>query len=205
MGVLHLRKGDLQRAIPVLERGLALCRVANIPGLYPRVASQLGYAYALFGRVAEALPLLEQATSVSTMADHSLWVSWLSEAYMLAGRLEDAIALAGRALDLCREHEERGHQAWSHRLLGEIHSHQDPSDVENAESHYRQALTLAEELGMRPLLAHCHLGLGTLYAQMGQVEKASAELSTAVGLYRSMAMTFWLPQGEATLAEVEGR
>ena len=58
---------------------------------------------------------------------------------------------------------------------------------------------------MRPLLAHCHLGLGTLYARTGQREQARAELSTAIEMYRAMEMTFWLPQAEAALAQVEER
>jgi predicted ATPase len=67
-----------------------------------------------------------------------------------------------------------------------------------------QALALAEERGMRPLQAHCHHGLGRLYAETGQREQARAELFTASELYRSMAMTFWLPQVEAALAQMEG-
>jgi hypothetical protein len=58
---------------------------------------------------------------------------------------------------------------------------------------------------MRPLTAHCHLGLDTLYAKIGQRDQARAELSTAIALYREMDMTFWLPQAEAALAQVEGR
>jgi hypothetical protein len=76
------------------------------------------------------------------------------------------------------------------------------AEVEPAAGHYRQALTLAEELGMRPLQAHCHRGLGTLYAATGQREHARTELSAAITLYGDMAMTFWLPQTEATLAQV---
>ena len=78
-----------------------------------------------------------------------------------------------------------------------------PPEVAPAENHYRQALALAEELGMRPLLAHCHRGLGTLYAATGQREQARTELSTAIALYRAMEMTFWLPQAEAALVQVE--
>jgi class 3 adenylate cyclase len=68
-----------------------------------------------------------------------------------------------------------------------------------------RALALAEELGMRPLVAHCHRGLGMLYGTLGQQEPAHGELTTAIGMYRTMAMTFWLPQAEAALAQVEGR
>jgi hypothetical protein len=78
-------------------------------------------------------------------------------------------------------------------------------DGAQAEAFYRQALALADELGMRPLQAHCHRGLGTLYAQVGQQETAHTELSAAIALYRAMAMTLWLPQVEAALAQVEGR
>ena len=77
-------------------------------------------------------------------------------------------------------------------------------DAELAEAHYRQALALAGELGMRPLQAHCHRGLGTLYAATGQWEQARAALAAAIALYRAMGMTFWLPQAEAALARVGG-
>ena len=129
----------------------------------------------------------------------------MSEAYLLAGRTEEAVQLARRALALSCDYKEGGHEAWALRLLGEIAAHQAPPEIEPAESHYRQALALAEELGMRPLQAHCHRGLGTLYATIGQQAQARAELSTAINLYRAMEMSFWLPEAEVALAQVEGR
>jgi tetratricopeptide (TPR) repeat protein len=132
-------------------------------------------------------------------------VGYVSEAYLLAGRMQEAVQLARRALDLARTHKERGYQAWALRLLGEIAAHQDPPEIAQAEAHYQQALALAEDLGMRPLVAHCHLGLGTLYAATGQREPARAALSAAIELYRAMEMTFWLPQAEAALAQAEER
>jgi len=80
-----------------------------------------------------------------------------------------------------------------------------PPEIAPAEHHYRQALALADELGMRPLVAHCHRGLGTLYATLGRQEQARSELSTAIEMYRTMDMIFWLPEAEAALAQVEGR
>jgi tetratricopeptide (TPR) repeat protein len=140
------------------------------------------------------------------MGGLSLRVGYVSEAYLLAGHMQEAVHFAERALDLARAHKERGHEAWALRLLGEIAAHQDPPEAESAEHHYWQALALAEGLGMRPLMAHCHLGLGTLYAKTGQRQQACAELSTAIEMYRAMAMTFWLPQAEARLAEaIESR
>jgi tetratricopeptide (TPR) repeat protein len=209
IGHLYLRKGDVHRGIPVLERGLELCQVWHISTLFPMVASRLGYAYALSGRVSEALPLLEQAVeqaaSMGIMVNHSRMIGSLSEAYLLDGRVEDANAMARRALALSRDHQERGNEALALRLLGEIAAHRDPPEVEQAESYYHEARALADELGMRPLLAHCHLGLGVLYAQIGRQEPARVEPSAAIALYCAMEMTFWLPQAEAALVQVEGR
>ena len=97
----------------------------------------------------------------------------------------------------------RGHQARALWLLGESTAPQASPEGEPAASHYRQALALAEELGMRPLQAHCHLGLGTLYAKTGQQAHAHAELTSAIEMYRDMEMTFWLPQAEAALTQVK--
>ena len=127
---------------------------------------------------------------------------WLSEVCRLAGRSEEAWQHARQALDLARQHKERANEALALHQLGVVHAHADPPDVAQAEAHYRQALALAEELGMRPLQAHCHRGLGTLYAATGQREQARTELAAAIELYRAMDMTFWLPQAEAALAQV---
>jgi len=167
------------------------------------MAPTLGAAYTLAGRVTDAVALLTQAIEQRTATERGTFGSLLlGEAQLLTGHLEEAQALADRALAFTRAHQERGHEAYALRLLGDIAARRDPSDVDLAEAHYQQALALAEELGMRPLVAHCHLGLGTLYAKIDQRAPARAELSTAMALYRSMDMTFWLPQAEATLAQV---
>jgi tetratricopeptide (TPR) repeat protein len=132
-------------------------------------------------------------------------MAWLSEAALLAGHMEQATQHAHQALDLAQAHHERGNQAWALRLLGAIAAHHEPPAVDSAQDDYRQALALADELGMRPLQAHCHRGLGTLYATAGQREQARAELSIAIELYRTMEMTFWLPQAEAAMEGVKGR
>ena len=141
---------------------------------------------------------------MNIMGGYALYVARLSEAYLLAGRLEDAMPCARCALALARTHKERGHEAYALRLLGEIAAQCEPLEVEQVEASYQQALALAEALGMRPLQAHCHRGLGTLYAKTGRQEQARAALATAIELYRAMEMTFWLPQAEAAMAEVEG-
>ncbi len=96
----------------------------------------------------------------------------------------------------------RGHEVYALRLLGEIAVQGHPVEVEHAETYYRQALALADELGMRPLQAHCHAGFGTLYGRMGRREQAQAALSMAMALYRTLDMTFWLSQAEAALTRM---
>jgi tetratricopeptide (TPR) repeat protein len=208
IGRLYLRKGDVHQAILMLERGLELARDWNVLTRLHQMAADLGVAYALSGRVTEALSLLEQTVQRGTAIRavyQALWVAGLGESYRLAGRLEEAMQWAGRALEHSREHRERGHQAWALRLLAEITAQRESLAVAPAEAYFRQALTLAEELGMRPLVAHCHLGLGTLYRKRGRLEQARAGLSAAIVLYRAMDMTLWLPQAETALAQVEAQ
>jgi tetratricopeptide (TPR) repeat protein len=207
LGLLFLYQGDLQRALPLLERAVGLCQDADLPSYFPVMAPALGAAYNLGGRIADAVSLLTQALERAMAMERAVSVvvvvRYLGEAQMLAGHLDEAHTLAERALTLARQHHERGHQAYALRLLGDIAARRDPPKVELTEDHYRQALALADELGMRPLQAHCHRGLGTLYATTGQQEQARTELATAIEMYQSMAMTFWLPQAEAALAQVE--
>jgi tetratricopeptide (TPR) repeat protein len=207
IGLLSLRQGDLPRALPLLERAVGICQDADLPFYFPWMAAALGTAYTLGGRVADAMPLLTQALEQTTAMEmggfQALCRLALGEARLLAGRLEDAHALAEQALAHAREHQERGNQTYALRLLGDIAARRDPPEGEPAVAHYHQALTLADELGMRPLLAHCHRGLGSLYAKTGHPEQARAELSAAIALYRAMEMQFWLPQAEAALAQVE--
>jgi tetratricopeptide (TPR) repeat protein len=207
IGLLDLLQGDLPRALPQLERAIDICQDADLPAFFPRVAAALGTAYALSGRVVDAVPLLtqgmEQVIAIGGMPYYQVLSRLpLGQAQVLAGHLEEAHALAEGALALAREHGERGNQAYALRLLGDIHARHDPPEVEPAETHYRQALALAEELGMRPLQAHCHLGLGILYLKIDRPAPARTALTAAIELYRAMDMTFWLPQAEAALAQV---
>jgi tetratricopeptide (TPR) repeat protein len=206
-GLLSLRQGDLPRALPLLERAASLCREADLPAYFPWIAVTLGVAYTLVGRVADAVPLLtqvgEQLMSIERVDFQARCRFSLGEAQMLAGRLEEAHTLAEWALAHAHTHQERGHQAYALRLLGDIAARREPPESEPAAAHYRQALALAEDLGMRPLQAHCHHGLGMLYAATGQREQARISLTPAIALYRDMEMTFWLPQTEAALAQVE--
>jgi tetratricopeptide (TPR) repeat protein len=208
-GLVSRRQGDLQWGVPALERSLALCQTATIPRLFPIAASILAAAYALAGRIAEARPLLDQVLEYVApgrrVIFQALVLTELSEALLLVGRVDEASALAGRLLEFSRTQIGHGYQAHACRLLGEVAMRREPPDVDQAAGHYRQALALAEEVAMRPLQAHCHLGLGTLYARIGRQQQVQAELSAATELYRAMDMTFWLSQVEVALAQIEER
>jgi tetratricopeptide (TPR) repeat protein len=123
----------------------------------------------------------------------------LGETLSRAGALDQALSLACEALALAREHGQRGVEGWGLRLLAEIAAHRDPPSLTESEDYYRQARGLAADLGMQPLVARCHLGLGELYKRSRSLEKALAQLTAAAGLFRSIEMTFWLAQAEAEL------
>src|SRR5262249_17740896 len=143
-GRLALLQGDLPRALPLLERALGLCQEADFPALFPATAVVLGAAYTLAGRVADAMPLLtqamEQPIAMERVGPKGNCSLSLGEAQMLAGHLEEAHVFAEQALGLARERQERGHEAYALRLLGEIAAHRAPPDVDEASAHYRQAL-----------------------------------------------------------------
>jgi tetratricopeptide (TPR) repeat protein len=192
-----------------LEQGLALCRASGNRDWLPAIAASLGSASALQGRLAEGRALLEEGISESIrtggLQGLGHWVAQLSEVCRLAGCGEEARQHAHQALDVARRQKARGDEVCVLYQLGVVHAHTDPANVEQAEVYYQQALALAEELGIRPLVAHCQRGLGTLYTKTGRAEQARAALCAAVALYRAMEMTFWLPQTEAALAQVEAR
>jgi class 3 adenylate cyclase/tetratricopeptide (TPR) repeat protein len=194
---VYLAQGDLEHAVRLFDQGLALCRASGNRDWSRVTAAGLGYASALQGRLAEGRTLLEEAISESirtgALQNYSRQVAWLSEVCRLAGRGEEALEHARQALDLARQHKDRANEALALHQLGTVYAHVDPPNTEQAAASYQQALALAEELGMRPLQAHCHRGLGMLYAGTGQREQARTELSTAIEMYRAMEMTFWLP------------
>jgi len=202
-GWLYGAKGEFSQAVRLLERSLALAREWNFALVSPGARVYLGHVYTLAGRVAEGLPLLQDAVkaleSKRMLHHHSRGLMHLAEAFLVADRPEEARALAGRLLPLTRERGQRGYEAWALRLLGETAVHRDPLVFGEAEGHYCQAMDLASELGMRPLVAHCHLGLGKLCRRTGKHDQAREHLTTATAMYREMDMPFWLEQAEAEM------
>jgi tetratricopeptide (TPR) repeat protein len=207
LGLAHLHsvRGELSQAISLLERAVALSG-EDITIFGPNAMASLGHAYMTSGRVEEGIFWLKQGLSGQDSVGigylHAVSLVQAGDAYLLAEQVLDARAVADRALRFARERGERGHEAWALRLLGEIASHHDHADVAMAETHYSAAMTLASELVMRPLVAHCHLGLGKLYRRTGDHARAQEHLTTATAMYREMGMRFWLEQAEAAIAEI---
>jgi tetratricopeptide (TPR) repeat protein len=137
---------------------------------------------------------IEEATSLRTIGRHVLPMIWLGETYRLAERADAALPVARRALGLAREQKERGHEAWALRLLGDIAAGGQSADPRPAEEYYGEALTLAGERGMRPLLAHCHVGLANLCRRAGEAARAGEHLKSAAGLFGEMHMQPWLDE-----------
>jgi tetratricopeptide (TPR) repeat protein len=204
LGHLYGVKGD-SAGLPLLERASALCREGGVRMLFPFVALTLGHTYALAGQVPEAITHLREALasleSPGMRFFHALFVTRLGEAVLRSGRVDEASILAERALALARELGERGHEAYALHLLGEVAFDLGDGTAEAADGHYREAMAVATELGMRPLVAHCHLGLGKLYRRAKRQE-VQEHLGMAMAMYRDMDMRFWLEQAEVEIREL---
>jgi len=205
-GRLHLLKGDWAKARSLIEHGIAAFRTGNIVIDLPGAVASSTWALAQLGPSSEALTrLLEGEELLERQAARGIvhHLGWaycvLGRAYLLLGRLDEARRLADKAVD--SSPRQLGFAAHTVHLLGDIASHPDRFDAESAEAHYWKALALAEPRGMRPLIAHCHLGLGKLYLRTGQREQAHEHLTIATKLYREMDMRFWLQQAEDGMKE----
>lgn len=205
-GMICNRKEDFPRSLTLLERAYELMEMASLQlGTgFNGVTGSLGTAYLRAGRVTEAIDLLEKCRAQSlvqgAISDLFIGAPALAEAYLTVGRHDEALEVAQEAVGLAREQGKRGFLGWQLHALAEVYTRRDPPDLEAAVQQYREALTVAETLGMRPLEARCRLGLGTVYGQIGRRGEAREELDRAVSMLRGMEMTFWMPEAEAALA-----
>jgi tetratricopeptide (TPR) repeat protein len=205
-GLNYLRRGELNTALEFLQKAKSLVRVADIRSIFSFVSSSLGYTYLLTGRPDDALPILEEAVKPQNL-DSSILSSVypmtaLSEAFRLKGQLAKAFETAEEALRIFRKTEERCFGAWTLLVMAKIQSEYGSDQIEQAKQTYCQAIELAENLKMRPLLAHCSLEFGQFYTRNGENEKARSELMKASDLFRSLGMRFWQPKVDAMLNDV---
>ena len=201
VGFVHLSRGHLAAAMPVVDRGIAFSREMDLTAWLPMLVCVRGAAEARGGRVAEGVLLLEEgvgrAASLRILSRQALRLTWLAEGYCLAGREEEAAATAREAHRLASAHEERAYAAGALRMLGEAIAAADP---DAAARHCEGALASAKALGMRPLEALCRLDLGALAARRGRRDEALEHLAVAVRMLRAMDMRHRLPGAEAALA-----
>jgi tetratricopeptide (TPR) repeat protein len=164
------------------------------------VVAQLGEASEALSRLRDGEELVEARRRRGVVVNLGLGYHALGRACLLLDWLDEARRLGDRAVESSPHHP--GFAAHALHLLGDIATHPDRFDAERGEAHYRGALALAEPRGMRPLVAHCHLGLGKLYRRTGKPEQAREHLTTATAMYREMDMLFWLKQAEAEMSEL---
>ena len=193
VGLLCVRKGELERAIEVLERGLGVAQQWAIEVWTPRLAALLGSALTLTGKTDVALPMLEQAVEdnarMRATRDHAWAIVALGEAALLAGRVADAMAASERVLERARQLRDRGMEAWAHRLRGESLLREATPEAARA---FTAGLELAETLGMRPLAAHCRLGLGRSDVAAGRRDEGLRRIEEARAAYAALDMRLWL-------------
>jgi len=197
VGTVHSFKGDAGPAISALEHAVRIAMESSMPWMATASVGDLGHAYLLADRAGDAVALLRER--IETIGQDGnvflpLCLFVLAHASLLEGRVEEAGSAASRAVEVARRYEQRGSEAHGLAVLGLIAAQNGSPE---AEQYYRSALALADELGMRPLLAHCHLGLGQLYRRTGKHEEARQRLTTAATMYREMDMRFYLEQAEA--------
>ena len=193
-GYFHLVRGNFDAAIRTLTQAVGLIEKWGLTYLAPFTMGFLGHTLVKANRIEEGLVLLEHACDryekIGLGLFKSLVAIQLSDAYLRAGRISDASATLERALQIARTRGERGHEAHGLFVLGEIAASLRPVDTDRALHCYHSALVRAEELGMEPLAAQCHLALGRLCSDTGSsmahehVSKAK-ELFDALGLQQS--------------------
>ena len=203
--LLHSWRGDFASSLPLADRGLRLAEAHRLITQLPYVLAARGWALCGLRRGDEGVPLLERGIKVAESSRVLYWhtnlVAILAEGQLLAGDVNRSRDTAARVLDLARARREPGFEAWSLCLLGDI-ANATQADAETAERSYRSALTLAQSLRLRPLVAHCHRCLGQLYRSDSKFDQAHEHLTTATAMYRDMGMRFWLEQAEAEMREL---
>jgi tetratricopeptide (TPR) repeat protein len=205
---VHLLRGDWAQARPGFEHATAVLRAGHVVPLLPFAfglsawgLAQLGEAGEALSRLREGEQLLERHAASGQIGTLGWFYAWLGRAALVLGRLENARRLGELSLE--SSPRQPGWAAHALHLLGDIAIHPDRFDAESGEAHYENALALAEPRGMRPLVAHCHLGLGKLYRRTGKREQAQEHVATATTMYRDMGMTYWLEQAEAEMRQLK--
>jgi class 3 adenylate cyclase/tetratricopeptide (TPR) repeat protein len=195
LAIVMLRRGDFVEAASLLERATAVACEFGFREFIGPEQPFLANAYAGAGRRSDAHAILNASRQSLRTAPH--YHARIGEAALAVGALPEAGQHAERALEFSRRQTARGEEAWSLYLLGAVRPGEEPDSATVAEDFYRQALALAEELGMRPLIAHCHAGLAKLHHQTGRHRASDEHFTTATAMYHDMGMIFWLKRAQS--------
>jgi class 3 adenylate cyclase/tetratricopeptide (TPR) repeat protein len=206
IGLVWIRRGRLARAVLPLERGLEACRRKHLTVWLPIPLSLLGLAFVRMGHVHEGLRLLEDGVALSRelgiRAYLAAWLVNLGEGFLADGQHQRALETARQALDMAREHGERGHEAQALQVLGDIAARGTPPDPGEARARYEQALRLAGELGLRPLVASCLLSLGAVEARLGDPAGAAQRQAQAQQTFDELHMRSGPEHAEEEVTEL---
>jgi class 3 adenylate cyclase/tetratricopeptide (TPR) repeat protein len=201
VATLHLLEGAWAKARAPIEHAITVIRLGSLGLFLPDVIAvsawvlaQLGDPTEAVNRIQDGEQLLELHTARGIVGRVSSGYHALGRAYLLLGRPDEASRLAARAIESAPH--QPGFAAYALHLQGDLATHPDRFDAEDGERHYRAALALAQPRGMRPLVAHCHLGLGKLSRRIGKSQAAQEHLATAVTMYREMGMRHWLEEAK---------
>ena len=193
LGNLLTLQGHASDAISLLIPAVEACEAAAVPVLLPPATATLGHAYAMAGQAEKAIPLLESASrhaeQMNLIGRLPRFIAWLGEAQANAGRLQEARDNAQRALELARSYGQKGHEGWALRLLGDI-SCDASSGNGLAAGFYKEAMAIADDTGLHPLLAHCHFGIYRTAAREGL--RSDHHLKSAIEIYTELNMDQWV-------------
>jgi tetratricopeptide (TPR) repeat protein len=204
-GRVLLRRGQIDKALSFLERGVELARGADFPNALLNSAGDLGHAYNLAQQTPDAISVLQHAWALAEAGGFLYYglscLMHLADAYSLIGDRTKAVATIDRALAMSRDAGYRAREAWALYIRGNIVGRGPQADGVEARQAYAETLPLATELGMRPLIAHCYFGLGMLDLQVNKEEQPCEHLTAAIAMYREMDVSFWLAKAESALKD----
>jgi class 3 adenylate cyclase/tetratricopeptide (TPR) repeat protein len=197
--VLHLLMGEWANGCALIERWMVLSRSGSPLLQYGYAVSSYAWVLAQLGKTKESEEslregeqVLEASAAQGTVLHHGWGYESLGRASLLLGRVDDARRFGDRAIQCTPNYS--GYAAHAFQLLGDVASHSDQFDAASSEAYYHRALAIAEPNGMRPLIAHCRIGLGKLHCRASNHAQAQEHLTIATAMYREMGMAYWLEQ-----------
>lgn len=197
LGYYYEIKGDIDQAVAALEKAYGLVQEWGLTYLSPFIMGFLGHSLALAGRTEEGIDLLQRAQSAYETMGLGLFRSLVGiqhgEALLLAGEVEEARMVTSQAIDLAVQRGEQGHEAYGHRVLGDITAASGATGIQDAADHYERAMTMATKMEMLPLIAQCRSSLANLYAGSNRADDGDKHLQVAENLSREIGLTLRRP------------